>query len=123
MKPLKIYVAGPYTPSNSNLHDAARAAHQNTMEAIRAGIKLIEKGHIPFIPHLTHFMHLEMQKPLPASFYYEYDMVWLRDCNALLYLGYSKGAKRELDWAIRNGLRIFRSVHEVPRVKKHRKRH
>jgi hypothetical protein len=56
MKPLKIHVAGPYTPSNPNLYDAARTGHKNTMEAIRAGIKLRKKGHIPFIPHLTHFI-------------------------------------------------------------------
>src|SRR5437899_174736 len=39
---LKIYIAGPYTPSNSDIHDAARVAHKNTMEAIKAGIAVIK---------------------------------------------------------------------------------
>jgi len=114
MKSLKIYVAGPYTPRASDLHDAPRIAHRNTMRAIRAGIRIIEKGHIPFIPHLTHFIHLETRKPLPATFYYEYDMTWLKHCDALLYLGDSKGADRELGWARKHGLKIFHSLDEIP---------
>ena len=116
MKPLKIYIAGPYTP-NSDLHDAPRLAHRNVRTAIKAGLEVIEKGHIPFIPHLTHFIHLEAEKPLPASYFYDYDMVWLQCCDALLYLGNSKGADRELEWAKARGLRIFHSVEEIPSAK------
>jgi|SRR2546421_1144483 len=114
MERLKIYVAGPYTPSGTDSHDAARIAHVNTRRAIKAGISIIEKGHIPFIPHLTHFIHLETEDPLPAKFYYEYDMVWLKYCDALLYLGPSLGANLELRWAEKNGLKIFRSLDEIP---------
>ncbi|MGA2790288.1 MAG: DUF1937 family protein [Candidatus Bathyarchaeia archaeon] len=117
MKRLKIYVAGPYTPANSDPHDAARVAHQNTLKAIRAGIQVIEKGHVPFIPHLTHFIHLETKKPLPAQFYYAYDKVWLEFCDAFLYLGGSKGADKELQLAKKLGLRIFRSTKEIPRIR------
>ena len=114
MDRLKIYVAGPYTPSGTDIHDAARVAHKNTIKAIKAGISIIKKGHIPFIPHLTHFIHLETEDPLPATFYYEYDMVWLQFCDALLYLGNSTGANREVRWAEQNGLKIFRSLDEIP---------
>jgi hypothetical protein len=117
MKPLKIYVAGPYTPVNTSLHNAAQVAHANTKAAIQAGIELIQKGHIPFVPHLTHFLHLESEEPFPASFYYEYDMVWLGFCDALYYIGSSNGADRELKWAEDNGLLIFRDIKEVPEVK------
>jgi len=111
---LKIYVAGPYTPSTSDPHDAARIAHRNTRRAIRAGIAIIERGHVPFIPHLTHFIHLESKKPLPREFYYEYDSVWLKCCDALLYLGKSTGADRELQMAKEMGLRVFHSIDEIP---------
>lgn len=114
MAQLKIYVAGPYTPTGADFHDAPRMAYHNTRRAILAGIEVIKRGHIPFIPHLTHFIHLESDEPLPAEFYYEYDMVWLKCCDALLYLGSSKGADRELEWAKRNGLRVFLSVSEIP---------
>jgi len=111
---MKIYVAGPYTPSGNDSHDAARIAHQNTLRAIKSGIEVIRKGHVPFIPHLTHYIHLETDDPLPAEFYYEYDMVWLRYCDALLYLGESRGADRELKWAQEEGLKIFHSIDEIP---------
>ena len=117
-KPLKIYVAGPYTPTNGDSHDAARIAYANTKRAIQAGIALIEKGQIPFIPHLTHFIHLETDKPLPKEFYYEYDMAWLKCCDALLYLGSSEGADKERKWAEQNGLMIFESLNDVPIFKK-----
>ena len=117
MRRLKIYVAGPYTPRDADIHDAVRVAHQNTIKAIKAGIKIIEKGHIPFIPHLTHFIHLETENPLPVEFYYWYDMAWLEHCDALLYLGKSKGADKELEWARQHGLRIFFSIDEIPPYK------
>ena len=116
--PLKIYVAGPYTPSHGDLHDAARVAHKNTLRAIRVGIEIIERGHIPFIPHLTHFIHLETKKPLPAEFYYNYDKIWLKCCDALLYLGPSEGADREKQLAKTLGLRIFHSIDEIPLARK-----
>ncbi len=118
-KPLKVFIAGPYTPSDSDLHDASRVAHRNTIKAIKAGIKLIERGHIPFIPHLTHFIHLETEKPLPAEFYYRYDMVWLQHCDALLYLGNSEGANKELQKAKELGLEIFYSIEKVPEARRH----
>lgn len=111
---LKIYIAGPYTPSNSDIHDAARVANKNTMEAIHAGIAVIKRGHIPFIPHLTHFIHLETDEPLPVNFYYEYDKVWLNCCDALLFLGESTGANEELALAKEKNLMIFRALEEIP---------
>jgi len=111
---LKIYIAGPYTPLGVNLHDAPRIAQKNVRNAIRAGIAVIEKGHIPFIPHLTHFIHLEMERPLPASYFYKYDLTWLQYCDALLYLGNSKGADRELRLAKKKGLKVFHSVSQIP---------
>ncbi len=114
---LRIYVAGPYTPENSDGHDAVRIAHKNVQNAIKTGIKLIEKGHIPFIPHLMHFVHLETIKPLSKDFYYNYDMEWLKYCNALIYIGPSNGADAEMKWAEKHGLKIFRKAEEVPECK------
>src|SRR5205823_11197183 len=68
-------------------------------------LEVIRKGHVPFIPHLTHYIHLETEDPLPVEFYYEYDMVWLQSCDALLHLGPSRGADRELEYAEKRGLK------------------
>ena len=113
---MRIYVAGPYTPTRVSLHDAAWLAHKNTIRAIRIGIQIIRKGHVPFIPHLTHYIHLETDSPLSASFYRRYDLTWLRYCNALFFIGSSIGASKERKWAKEHGLRIFLKLSEIPRV-------
>jgi len=117
-EPLFIYVAGPYKPITDDIHDAARIAHQNTRKAILIGNALIERGHYVFIPHLTHYLHLEMvSKSLPSEFWYKYDLAWLAKCNALYYIAKSKGADIELRWARKHMLKIFHHLDEVPRVK------
>ena len=113
-KKMKIYIAGPYTPMNSNLHDAAWVANKNVKKAIMAGIQIIRKGHSPFIPHLTHFIHLETDEPLPKEFYYEYDIEWLKLCDALLYLAPSNGADIELNIAKNMNLIIYKNIEEIP---------
>jgi hypothetical protein len=115
-KAMKIYVAGPYTPVDSDLHDAVRQANQNTIRAIDVGIELIKKGHYPFIPHLTHFIHMQSQDPLSKEFYRSYDMIWLAYCDALYFIGRSEGANRERKWAQQHKLRIFTAMSQVPRV-------
>ena len=115
---MKIYVAGPYTPTIRDSHDVPRLAHRNVLRAIRAGIRIIEMGHIPFIPHLTHFIHLETKRPLPPEFYYEYDRTWLQYCDALLCLGDSKGVKKELQWAKKRKLKIFYSMQQIPNMRR-----
>lgn len=115
MKRLKIYVAGPYTPSlGEDRHDMARIAHQNTINAIRVAENIINRGHIPFVPHLTHFMHLYSKETLSYKFFTIYDIEWLRDCDALFFIGSSPGADKELEWAKNNGLSIYYNLIEVP---------
>ena len=119
-EPLFIYVAGPYTPRGNDIHDAAREANLNVRVAIQIGIELIKKGHFAFIPHLTHFIHLEMGDniALPNTFWYEYDLKWLAKCNALYYIAPSTGANIELKWAREHGLQVFHELHNVPDVSK-----
>ncbi len=117
-KPLTIYVAGPYTPTNCDLHDAARIAEQNTQRAIRAGIEIMLKGHYPYIPHLTHFVHIQMKndEALKGDYWYQYDLKWIGTCDALLYLAPSRGADVELKYAQEHGFQIFRSLDEIPNI-------
>jgi len=117
-KILKIYVAGPYTPTSGNLHDAVRKAHQNTLSAIGLGLKIIDRGHLPFIPHLTHYIHIESRVALPKAFFQRYDFAWLEHCDALYFMGPSEGANRELEWAKDHGLRIFMELSQIPRISK-----
>ncbi len=117
-KPLFIYIAGPYTPYNSDPHSAARIAHENTIKALNIGIDVADKGHIPYIPHLSHFIHLYGKKELPYEYYTKTDISWLEKCDAILFydhkIGKSKGADKELAFAIDTGKMIFFSINEIP---------
>lgn len=111
--PLQIYVAGPYS-SQSQL-----AVHENVVRAIDAGITLIEKGHYPFIPHLTHFVKIraeEIDKPISYNEFLEWDRQFIDACDGFLYLDSSPGADKELAYAEKRDLYIFYSMDDVPDV-------
>ena len=99
--PLKyIYVAGPYTKGDVAV---------NTRQAILAGETLIANGFVPFVPHLSHFWHFVC--PHPADYWYQYDLEWLKQCDALLLLpGESNGAQNEVKVMISWGCQVYHSV-------------
>ena len=113
-KALRIYVAGPYTAFDENGHEL------NTHRAIDAGIAVFQKGHHPYIPHLTHYVDLRARATgteLTWSDYMKWDLAWLDLCDALLYLGKSKGADLELERAKEQRKRIYLSITEIPEVR------
>ena len=117
-EPLRVYVAGAYTPHNCSLHDASRIVQKNVDDAIKIGNKLMAKGHYVFIPHLSHYLHIHESCTVEdASWWYDLDNSFL-DCwaTALYYVGSSKGADAERDRAKKLGLTIFYSLSEVPDV-------
>ena|SRR5689334_18222560 len=108
---LHIYVAGPYTAAKLD------GLERNAKAAIDAGIAILKKGHIPFIPHLTHYVDLrahELDIEISWAEYMKWDEAWLDKCDALLYLGPSRGADIELSRAMIKGLQIFYSLTEIP---------
>ena len=117
---MRVYVAGPYMPKNCSLHDAAVLAHRNTMRAVRAFWDLVAKGHEPFVPHLSHFLHVhqpENSVPPPPDFWYQFDLTWLHLCEGILMIGdwtNSHGAKLELEKAREWGLAVYFDISEVP---------
>lgn len=117
-QPLRIYIAGPYTPHNCNLHDASRIAQRNVDNAITVGNALIDKGHYVFIPHLSHYIHIhESCNSNRGLWYYEHDNTFLeRWANAFFYISPSSGADVELELAKKLGYKIFFSLDEVPQL-------
>jgi len=93
---MKVYVAGPYTSEpGSNVHTAIKAAQ-----------RLVEAGHVPFVPHLYHLWHLI----IPGSYeqWIMLDLEWLRSCNALIRLpGKSSGADKEVAFAMELGIKVY----------------
>lgn len=108
---MKIYIAGPYTASTPEL------VRRNVDIAIDAGLKVWKKGHVPFIPHLTHFVDeraVATGVPMQYDEYLAWDTQWLEGCDAILYLSSSRGADLELQNAKQLGLTIYWSVDDVP---------
>jgi len=69
---MKIYIAGPYSGGDPIT---------NVRRAIRVADALAALGHIPFVPHLTHFWH--QISPHRYEFWLDYDMHWLELCDAV----------------------------------------
>ena len=82
-----IYVSGPFSNGDTV---------ENTRRACEAGNKLLEKGYIPFIPHLALFWHFAFPKSREA--WIEIDLKILCRCDGIfMMLGYesSEGSKLE----------------------------
>lgn len=107
---LRIYIAGPYSAKTPE------QTLKNVEAAMDAGIRLYSKGHFPYIPHLTHFIDIRASKigvVLKWEDYIKWDMAWLSMCDAVLYLGSSRGADYELQAANAMGKSVFYSVDDV----------
>ena len=97
---MRVYVAGPYTHGGrlSNVHRALDAADT-----------LIDAGHAPYIPHLSHFQDARRRRTYEE--WLALDFAWLAVCEALIRLpGYSPGADREVEEAQRLGIPVYDSV-------------
>jgi len=107
---MKIYVAGPLSGlPPSYIHNMRRM--------IKAGIEVMKKGHIPYIPCLDFLVGLLSDTPLTLDDYMRVSTEWLKMCDGILVLGMSSGVEKELAVAKRLGLRLFTSVDEIPEVK------
>jgi hypothetical protein len=115
MTRLKIYVAGPYSGPDSH------TIQHNTNRAVEAGIKVMLKGHHPYIPHLTHYICMSDYCPWPSADrrWVSVDSPWVVACDALLLLAHSRGADTELALAQKLGKTIFYSIDEIPDVGGH----
>src|SRR2546430_11208554 len=114
-KQLLVYVAGPYSATT------AQRRELNVDAAVDAGIAIFQRGHFPYVPHLTHYVDLRAKQTgitLEWEDFIRWDLPWLERCDALLYLGASKGADIERGLAEKLGKRIFASVEEVPAVER-----
>jgi hypothetical protein len=109
VEPLRIYVAGPLSAPTPALR------LRNVRRAVRTGTALARLGHLPFVPHLTHYWDPD-DRLLGYDWWTAYDHVWLRLCEALYWLSPSPGADRERALAEALGLPIYTALADVPAV-------
>jgi hypothetical protein len=97
---VRVYIAGPYTIGDKEEH---------VNNAITMGAQVMDLGHSPFIPHLSHFV--ELKYPRAWERWMEVDEDFLSICEALIRIpGESKGADREVKMAMALGIPVFNSV-------------
>jgi len=98
-----IYIAAPYEKGDIAV---------NVHNVIKVADAIVEKGHTPFIPHLS--LVWDFISPKPRSFWLEYDREFLPLCDCLLRLdGESPGADKEVELAKSLGIPIYYSVDEI----------
>lgn len=106
----RVYIAGAYTAADY------LGVEDNIAAARRVAAQLASKGIGFFCPH-THSAHFDAIVPeVPPEYWYELDLLFLRDCDALYLLpgwSRSKGAIAERDEAQRLGLPVFDDMGDV----------
>jgi hypothetical protein len=108
---MKVYIAGPYSAPT------CQGRIDNTMRAVDAYIDLIGRGHEPFCPHFSHFADERAKArgiDIPYGEWMRQDIEWLRECDAILYLGASPGANIERDIARDLCKPIYDRVEDIP---------
>ena len=97
---MRVYIAGPYTKGDVAV---------NVRRAIQAGQEILDAGHSPYIPHLTHFWHFLI--PAPWEQWIKHDEAWIGVCHAVLRLeGESVGADGEVKLAESLGIPVFHDM-------------
>lgn len=111
---MRIYIAGPLSA------DTEEIVFANCQRAVDAGIELMQKGHFPFVPHLSLWTNTRAKVKFDVEFtweqWMELDDAFLQCCDALLHLGSSRGADQELARAKELNLLIYYSLSEIPNI-------
>jgi len=107
----RVYIAGPYSGS------CEAEVEENVQRAISVGCKLLQMGYEPFVPHLSHYLDLELRAQGVTVNYdrwIDWCLAWVERCDALLFLGESPGAERELHYARDLGKTIYLQMGDIP---------
>lgn len=94
--PLVIYISSPYTVGDVGA---------NVSRQIEAAHRIMDMGHAPIVPLLSHFLHIHRQRPYED--WMQVDLATVRVCDIVLRLpGESKGADREVEQAKRYNIPV-----------------
>lgn len=108
-----VYVAGAYSA------DTIIQCLINIREGTRWSLKLLHRGHVPFVPWLDYPFTLLNDPGDPevtVEMYYEYSLAWLQKCDCVFVTPHweeSKGTQREIEEAHRLGIPVLYSIDEL----------
>ena len=101
--PVLIYISSPYTIGDQIL---------NVRRQVELADKILEMGHIPFVPCLAHFWHY--LSPKSYEEWLRIDSAIIPRCDALLRVGgESKGADIEVETAKKLRIPVYYSLAEL----------
>ena len=101
-----IYVSGPYTVGDTE---------ENVAKAIDLGVKLRDMGHVPIIPHLSHYVHA--RNPRNYRYWMDWDLELLSRCDAIYRLpGESPGADEEVAFMVARAKPVYTSLEMIPAI-------
>lgn len=100
---MKIFISSPYTKGDQG---------ENVRVQLDAANEIMNLGHFPFVPLLSHFQHIV--HPRPYGDWLANDMAWLECCDLLLRLpGESLGADVEVERAKQLGIEVIYTLNEL----------
>jgi len=94
---------------------------ENWKKTCRVAEKLMQKGWSPYVPHhciyMWKYMKESEKRDIPWEEWMQLDSGFISVCTAMFFMGHSKGADIELDYANDNGLTLYLGIDEVPNVR------
>lgn len=121
---MKVYIAAPYTPKNCSLHEASRVAHKNVKYAMNLASLVMRQGHYPILPHLSHYLFLNLDINVKPTYWYNLGIALLKDCDVLFTdkriekENDSFGVKMEVTYAKDHNIPVITDVNELPRIER-----
>ena len=97
---MRVYVAGPYTLGDRS---------ENVRKAVEMATQLLDAGHEPWCPILSHFW--DLMYPRPWEDWMRIDLAWLRVAEAVVWRsGESVGTDEERALSKELGIPSYNSV-------------
>ena len=110
---MKVYVAGPLTSDKEYNLVSDDVKQENVQKAIDVAIELLDRGHDPYIPHLTYYVNKRLEEQgrgLTPEQFLKWDFAFLDDCQAIFFIGESWGANKEIIRACKNRMKVYFSI-------------
>lgn len=113
---MKIYIAGPLSSKENDKRNPSKVVTdyiQNVSQMCKVASLVRRKGHSPFVPAL------DLLLGVVVGDWEEEDYRGLSDeflpvCDAILVIGHSWGVDREIELAVKLGIKIYNSIEEIP---------